>query len=44
MSVSYEGKHLTQHWTTHNRRMHWAVACTIKAWIRDEGRHFKHIW
>jgi len=41
MPFKYEDKHLAQHWTTHSRRIHWRAS--LKAWIHDEGRHFKHI-
>jgi len=31
MPFSYEDKRLTQHWTTHNRRIHWPAAWTTQS-------------
>jgi len=42
MPFSYENKSLAQHWTTHNRRIHWPVAYTTQTWIH-ECRHFKQM-
>ena len=40
----YEDKRLAQHWTTHNRRIHWPVACTTQRMNMWRRQTFKHMW
>jgi len=40
----YEDKRLAQHWTTHNRRIHWPVACSTQRMNMWRRQTFKHMW